>query len=102
MTAPRREDYRDVLEWARDFEAWTTGARSSSVVKIVGESLLAVCVCAPADMPLAEVEAEVSRIHPTGISTGWRLSKTGTFSDAPTNTVPCQRHAANIHYYMTC
>lgn len=62
--------------------------------------LCAASVCAPVDMPLDEVVAEVNRQHPTGIFSAWAKSDEPFASGEP-NPTPCTDPARH-HYLMEC
>lgn len=96
--APERKDYADVLDWARDFEAYVKREQAASPVKVLQWGLIALRVCAPGTMNPAAVEAEVARIMPTGIRSRWAIV---TAADVP-NPVVCAEDEIRRHWLLAC
>lgn len=62
-------------------------------------------ICVPHDMSREDIEAGMNLLHPTGISSPWRISPDSHFAGglAPHPT-PCERAngAGRLHYLMVC
>lgn len=59
-------------------------------------------VCAPADMSVDEVTAEVNRQHPTGLSYGWKISEETRFRSGEIHPCPCEENPNRIHRLFHC
>lgn len=71
-------------------------------VIILTSGLVACSVCAPASMPIEEVERQVNLENPTGISSGWTLSEDKTFASGEPNPCTCQNDPKRLHYLFAC
>jgi hypothetical protein len=70
-------------------------------VEVASAGLLSVIVCAPAGMPVADVAAAASIIHPTGITSPWGPPD-GGYTEA-TAPLPCADHpGTRLHHYFEC
>jgi hypothetical protein len=58
--------------------------------------------CAPADMPLDEVEKRVRAIDVAGTRAGWRLYDSATFRDGTPNPCPCEKDPTRRHILFAC
>lgn len=71
-------------------------------VDVYAAGLLTCSVCAPADMTIEEVVAEVNAINPTGISSQWQHSEEPTFKTGQPNPTVCEQDPDCRHYLMVC
>lgn len=58
-------------------------------------------VCAPDDMPPAEVIERANALHPTGLDHGWALSEE-KFAGGQDNPCKCNHDDRCLHYLMVC
>jgi hypothetical protein len=70
-------------------------------VVVYNSGMIYCSACAPADMPVAEVEAEVNRQSPTGISSAWRIADEPFEGGAP-NPSDCNDGPLKKHYLLSC
>lgn len=74
-----------------------------SRVMVYSSGLVACSVCAPIDLPIAQVEQTVNLINPTGIESQWRASSDPTFAQGGEQPGACeQMPESRIHYLMEC
>lgn len=66
-------------------------------VMIYSEGLLFLSVCVAKDMPLEEVESDVNRLRPTGISSPWSIS-----DEKKSHPFPCDQDDSHVHYLLNC
>lgn len=59
-------------------------------------------VCVPKDMSKEDIELEVNRINPTGISSEWKISDNTHFNTGETNPCICNQNPEKMHYLMNC
>ncbi len=59
-------------------------------------------VCAPKDMPVETVTAQLNQMQPTGISSAWRLSEDATFKKGEPMPCVCEEDPARLHYLFNC
>lgn len=72
-------------------------------VIIYSTGIVACSVCASNDLSPEQVEEEVNRISPTGISSNWRISEEETFKDGIPNPCPCEQNPeTRKHYLLHC
>ena len=70
-------------------------------VVIYATGLVMSSVCAPSEMPVADVEDAVNRLSPTGISSRWSLADEAFASGEP-NPTPCNDDPARQHHLLNC
>ena len=70
-------------------------------VTVYTEGLVNVSVCAPGDMPVHKVEAEVNRTHPTGIESRWSVTEP-QFSGGQANGCVCDQDPSRRHWLLCC
>lgn len=71
-------------------------------VEIYSWGLINCSACAPFRTPMAEVEAEVNKKIPTGISSKWRIIE-AKFADGSPNPTLCSNFpGSRLHYLLTC
>lgn len=71
-------------------------------VMIYSEGLIFLSVCVAKDMPLEEVEADVNRLRPTGISSPWKISDEKKFANGQSHPLPCDQDDSHVHYLLNC
>jgi len=65
--------------------------------------IMALSACAPASMEPEDVQAEVNRLEPTGISAPWALDNAPRFKGGEPNPGPCdQEPDCRTHYLFAC
>lgn len=72
-------------------------------VIVYSTGIVSCSVCAPADMPPAEVAAEVNMTQPTGISSDWKISEEATFASGDPHPSPCDKYPEQrTHRLLYC
>ncbi len=72
-----------------------------SEFEITRSSVLSVQVCTDiADT--GEIEARTNQIHPTGISSRWRIGSDPVAEGGDRNPVQCDDHPGRKHYLLFC
>lgn len=71
-------------------------------VIIYSKGLCHCSVCAPKDLSVEEVVAEVNLIYPTGIFSNWSPSEDKTFATGDPNPCVCQDDPNRLHYLLDC
>ena len=71
-------------------------------VQVYTWGLVSASVCAPADMPVAEVESHVNDELPTGIDSPWRKDDSPTFRGGEPNPCVCEHDSSRLHYLLSC
>jgi hypothetical protein len=74
----------------------------NSGVMIYASSLLSCSVCAPAEMPIDEVERIVNEDRPAGTMRGWRKSSDATFASGSPNPCTCNTDEGRQHWLLDC
>jgi len=74
----------------------------NSGVMIYASSLLSCSVCAPAEMPIEEVERIVNQDRPAGTERGWRKSTDATFAGGQPMPCPCDVMEGQQHWLLDC
>ena len=73
-----------------------------SKVTIYSNGIVHCSVCVhDAEMSRKEIEAEVNRQNPSGISL-WTISSEKCFADGSSNPKPCECEPERLHYLMVC
>lgn len=72
-----------------------------SNIDIYLKGLIHCSVCAPKEMPVAELEAAVNTKCPTGIASSWVRSELAFKSGEP-NPCACNKDSGRLHYLMNC
>jgi hypothetical protein len=71
-------------------------------VKVYKIGLVHASVCAPRTITPADVAQAVSRLHPTGLDHGWKISAE-PFSSSDSNPVACNTEpGGRVHYLLEC
>lgn len=73
-----------------------------SAVEAYAVGIVCASVCAPRDLPIEQVEDDVNRQHPTGISSRWKLSEDDHFATGQTNPCPCEKDPERQHWLLNC
>ena len=72
-------------------------------VTIYSHGIVHCSVCADKTASVEEIEAEVNRQNPTGLSHGWKVDTAPTFKEGAANPHPCEHDPDNkLHYLMVC
>lgn len=72
----------------KDFEAYAVGV---------------VCASVCSSLSLEETTGRLNEEHPTGIHSGWALSKDPAFKTGESNPKPCERSpTTHKHYLFNC
>jgi len=81
-----------------------SGSTKTEEVQVYTWGLVSLSACAPADMPIEEVEQSVNRQHPTGLNWGWEFADDEpTFADDKSpNPSPCCTDESRKHYLFHC
>lgn len=74
----------------------------SKDVQVYAVGIFCASVCAPADMPVEDMERRVNAINPAGTERGWRKSEDATFANGQPNACPCERESGRLHYLLDC
>lgn len=69
-------------------------------VHIYAISFLSASVCAPADMPIADVITDVERQRPCGTEKGWTKSEDTHFATGGPNPCPCNATEGRQHWLL--
>lgn len=72
------------------------------MIDIYALGLMALSVCAPSDMGIADVTRAVNEQEPTGIATDWQPDPAPAFKHGEPNPSPCERNSARTHYLYQC
>lgn len=84
-----------------------------SVREVVGEDitgrvvpyLVGLCsasVCVASDVDADELERAMNMLHPTGISSPWKVADDETFANGSPNPCSCEQDASRTHYLLHC
>jgi hypothetical protein len=79
-----------------------TTTTTSAAIEIYSHGLCYASVCAPKEMPLADVAAELNRQLPTGISFPWKPDEAPTFRGGQPNPCPCAKDPSRVHRLFSC
>lgn len=76
---------------------------TESAVKPYALGLDTLSACAPSSLTIAEVEAELNLISPTGIDSLWTWAQGESFKSGHPNPNPCdQEPQSRVHYLFHC
>jgi hypothetical protein len=75
--------------------------KPDSKVCVLRMGIVYLSVCAVKELTRDEVEIEVNKISPTGISSQWKISDE-PFSDGSPNPCQCKDDPNRLHYIMVC
>lgn len=71
-------------------------------VAVYAVGITSLSVCAPADLTIEQVTAEVNYVQPTGISSDWSHSAEPSFATGEPNPNLCERDPGRRHYLFQC
>ena len=61
-----------------------------------------ISVCVPEGMDRQVVEDRANARNPTGIDSGWKISKDSHFRTGEPNPCPCTEAKGRLHYLLSC
>lgn len=73
-----------------------------SDITIYAQGFITLSVCAPKELSVGEVEAEVNIQNPTGIESPWKVSEDPTFRTGESNPCVCEDDPDRLHYLLSC
>lgn len=71
-------------------------------VELYGVGLANISCCALKSLSTEEVEAEVNRQHPSGVSHDWSIAEEGEFADGTPMPHQCQHVDDRQHWLLHC